>query len=296
MEAWIIFTLLAAFMQSIRTAGQKKISVYLSPMTTTLVRYMFGAPFAVVYLLIVIPDNYMGVIFASVNNTEFFKYASLASVAQILATFWLVKVMSFRNFAVATIFSKTDAIQTAILGVVFFSASLSWIGWLAVTLGAVGIVIISFPRAGNRPELKSVCYGVLSGLGFAFAAIWLRQASLSLDYTFIENAAITLIYMVSVQTVICLIYVVIKEIHQITLLKKHIPLAIFVGATSTFGSIGWYTAMTYENAALVRSLGQVELVFAVMISYIFFNEKISTREFFGISAIMSSVIILLLFV
>ena len=167
---------------------------------------------------------------------------------------------------------------------------------LAVTLGAVGIVIISFPRAGNRPELKSVCYGVLSGLGFAFAAIWLRQASLSLDYTFIENAAITLIYMVSVQTVICLIYVVIKEIHQITLLKKHIPLAIFVGATSTFGSIGWYTAMTYENAALVRSLGQVELVFAVMISYIFFNEKISTREFFGISAIMSSVIILLLFV
>jgi drug/metabolite transporter (DMT)-like permease len=296
MEAWIIFTLLAAFMQSIRTAGQKKISIYLSPMATTLVRYMFGAPFAVVYLLIVIPDNPMGVIFASVNNAQFFKYASLASVAQILATFWLVKVMSSRNFAVATIFSKTDAIQTAVLGVVFFSAFLSWLGWLAVTLGAVGIVIISFPGAGNRPELKSVCYGMLSGLGFAFAALWLRQASLSLDYTFIENAAITLIYMVSVQTVICLICVVIKERHQIFLLKEHIPLAMFVGATSTFGSIGWYTAMTYENAALVRSLGQVELVFAVMISYIFFNEKISTREFFGISAIVSSVIILLLFV
>ncbi len=296
METWILFTLLAAFMQSIRTAGQKKISLYLSPMATTLVRYLFGLPFAVGYLLVVMPSSPMGVISASVKSTEFFLYASLASVAQILATFWLVKVMTFRNFAVATIFSKTEAIQTAVLGVVFFSAFLSWPAWLAVILGALGIAIMSFPGSGHRPELKSVAYGLLSGLGFAFTALWLRQASLSLDYTFIENAAITLVYMVAVQTAICLIYVVMKERDQIALLRKHIPLAVFVGLTSAFGSVGWYTAMTYENAALVRSLGQIELVFAVLITYIFFKEKISTREYFGMYAIVLSVLILLLLV
>ncbi|MEH6558867.1 MAG: DMT family transporter [Oceanicoccus sp.] len=296
METWIIFTFMAAFMQSIRTAGQKKISNYLSPMTTTLVRYMFGVPFAVCYLWIVIPDNPLGIVFASVNSRDFFIYASLASVAQIAATVWLVKVLSFRNFAVATIFSKTEAIQTAVLGVVFFSASLSWHGWLAVILGAIGIFIMGFPGAGRRPESKSIYYGILSGLGFAFTALWLRQASLSLHYTFIQNAAITLVYMVSVQTIMCVTFVAIKERNQIALLMKHIPLAIFVGATSALGSVGWYTAMTYENAALVRSLGQIELVFAVVITYLFFNEKISTRELFGMLIIVLSVLILLLLV
>jgi drug/metabolite transporter (DMT)-like permease len=295
-EAWIIFTLLAAFMQSIRTAGQKKISTYLSPMATTLVRYMFGVPFAVGYLLIVIPNNPMGAISASVNNLEFFIYATLASAAQIVATVWLVKVLSCRNFAVATIFSKTEAIQTAILGVMFFDAILSWIGWLAVTLGAIGIFIVSYSSAGQRLEPRSLCYGMLSGLGFAFTALWLRQASLSLNYTSIENAAITLVYMVSLQTVVCILYILIKEIHQFFLLREHISLAVFVGATSAFGSVGWYTALTYENAALVRSLGQIELVFAGLISYLFFNEKISTRELLGMSTIILSVLILLLLV
>ncbi len=295
MDAWIIFTLMAAFMQSIRTAGQKKISVHLSPMATTLVRYLFGLPVAVVYLLAIMRSDHEAVFLSYVNNAEFFIYASLASVAQILATFFLVKAMGFRNFAVATILSKTEAIQTAIFGAIFFSAFLSWLGWRSIMLGVAGIIVMSFPPMGARPELRGISYGVLSGLGFAFTALWLRQASLSLDHTVIQSAAITLVYTIIVQTIMCLIYLVIKEISQFSLIKKHIPLAIFVGVTSALGSVGWYTAMTYENAALVRSLGQIEIVFSLIITYVFFNEKIETKEYVGISAIVVSILILLLF-
>ena len=294
MESWILFTLLAAFMQAIRTAGQKKLASHISPMTTTLVRYLFGLPFAIVYLAAVVDDSPFEKVADSITHFPFFMYASLASVAQIMATVWLVKVLSFRNFTVGTSFSKTEAVQTAIFGVVFFNAYLSWLGWVAVILGFVGILILSLPKRNQDVEWPSVLYGILSGLGFALTALWLREASLSLGSGFIESAAVTLVYMIVIQATICIVYVVIKERAQLAVLAKHLRLAFFVGATSAFGSIGWYTAMTYEKAALVRSLGQIELIFTLMITYLFFKEKVSKTELVGMAAITGSVLILLL--
>jgi len=151
-----------------------------------------------------------------------------------------------------------------------------------------------FPRQGQQVDGKSVCYGLLSGLGFACTALWLRQASLSLAYSFIENAALTLVFTVSVQSCLCFGYVAARQTRQLYALAQQLPLALFVGATSCAGSVGWYTAMTYQNAALVRSLGQVELIFAACITCFFFKEKISTRELLGIAAITTSVLLLLL--
>jgi drug/metabolite transporter (DMT)-like permease len=296
METWVLFTLLAALMQTIRTAGQKKLSNHLSPMTTTLVRYMYGLPFAMLYLLLVIGSHSLADIVSSIYKPSFLLYACAASVAQIAATFWLIKVLQLRSFAIGTVFAKTEAIQAAVLGMVFFNAFLSWLGWVAIIVGAVGIILISIPKRAEDIDPASFKYGILSGVGFAFTALWLRESSLSLEYSFILNAAITLIFTVSLQTMLCLVYVFVTEKDQLFLLKKNTSLALFVGATSACGSIGWYTAMTYQNAALVRSLGQVELIFALIISYFFFNEKISMREAVGMLAILIGILILLLFV
>lgn len=294
METWVLFTLLAALMQSVRTAGQKKLVRQLSPMATTMVRYLFGAPFAAIYLLLVFTGDLSHGLSVSFSNPSFLVYALLASIAQIAATVCLVKVLALRNFAVGTVLSKTEAIQAAVFGAIFFSAGLSLLGWFAVLLGAGGVFIMSFPGKGLRLDASSVGYGLLSGLGFACTALWLRQASLSLEYSFIENAALTLVFTVLVQSCLCLGYVLLKEVQQIKILRQHLPLALFVGVTSCFGSVGWYTAMTFQNAALVRSLGQVELIFAAFITYVVFKEKISPRELLGISAITASVLILLL--
>jgi len=294
MDAWIIFTLMAAFMQSIRTAGQKKLSMFLSPMATTLVRYLFGVPIALVYLYKVMDGNIEGPLPSFLSVPEFYIYASLASIAQILATFFLVKAMALRNFAVATIFSKTEVMQTAIFGVIFFGAFLSWYAWLAVLLAVLGILVLSAPLRGAQLEVQGIAYGLLSGVCFAFTALWLRQASISLSFSFLQNAAFTLVYTIVVQTIACLTYIAFREMAQFVKIRQQLPLAIFVGTTSALGSIGWYTAMTYENAALVRSLGQIEIVFSILITHFIFSEKISLKEYFGLAAIALSVLILLL--
>ncbi|MEM5529931.1 DMT family transporter [Gammaproteobacteria bacterium AS21] len=293
-ETWVAFTLLAAFMQAIRTAGQKKIAKYISPLATTFVRYLFGLPFAVLYLYFVGADQYQTLSLTKGQQYIFLLYSTAASVSQILATLWLVKVLSFRNFAVGTSFAKTEAMQTALLGAVFFSAYLSIIGWFAVFLGMLGILIVSLPSKGYPIDKRVVCYGVLSGVGFALTSLWVREASLALGPNFIFNAALTLVYMVILQTIICFFVLYIKQHQQLKLIKQHVKLAVFVGATSALGSIGWFTAMTFQNAALVKSLGQIEFVFSVLITYFFFNEKISKKEYLGMLFILMSVLVLLL--
>jgi drug/metabolite transporter (DMT)-like permease len=296
MDAWVLFTLLAVLMQTIRTAGQKKLSASLSPMATTMVRYLFGLPFALIYLLVVFDVQALGAMPASTLNSSFLLYASLAGLAQIAATYWLIKLFSLRSFAVGTIFTKTEAFQAAILGMIFFSADIPLLGWLAVILGSAGILLIGLPTAGLKIDYSGVKYGVLAGLGFAFTAIWLRQSSVSLEFSFVQNAALTLVYTVSLQTVVCLVYIFVREPDQLATLKNHLPIAIFVGITSALGSVGWYTAVTYQTAALVRSLGQIEIVLAVTISYLVFNEKVSARESFGMVFIVVGALILLLFI
>jgi len=211
------------------------------------------------------------------SNPRFVSYAVLAGIAQIVATVLLVKVFSFRNFAVGTSFAKTEALQTAMFGLVLFGTALSGWGWLAVLIGFVGILIVSVPKSSEPWELKNVVLGTLSGTAFSFTAIWLREASLSLDTDTLRSAAMTLFFMVSVQTLICLIYSVVKEVGQLAMIRARTRLALFVGLTSALGSIGWFSAMTLENPALVKSVGQVEFIFTLIITTLFFKEKISLR-------------------
>ena len=152
----------------------------------------------------------------------------------------------------------------------------------------------SLPSKAQAIETATVAYGILSGIAFALTSLWIRQASLSLGDEFMFNAAVTLVFMVSLQSLLCYGYIQLKQPQQLKLLRRHLPLALFVGATSAFGSIGWFTAMTYQNPAIVKSLGQIEFVFTLLITYFFFKEKITFKEYAGMLLIMASVVILLL--
>ena len=294
MSGWIAFTFMAALMQAVRTAGQKQLSGSISPMSSTLVRYVFGLPFVAIYLVCIAGDATGQLLTQAIDNQRFLLFASLASIAQIIATVLLVKVFSFRNFAVGTSFAKTEAVQTALVGTLFFGSVLSLVGWLAVLLGFAGIFIVSLPARHQRWDRRNITLGLLSGTSFALTSLWLRQASLSLGVDVLQSAAVTLLVMVGFQSVVCLGYTVVRERDQLPQIVKHTWLATFVGLTSALGSVGWFTAMTYQEPALVKSLGQIEFVFTLLLSVLFFRERISAREVAGMAAIIASVLLLLL--
>ena len=67
-----------------------------------------------------------------------------------------------------------------------------------------------------------------------------------------------------------------------------------VGVTSMLGSLGWFTAFTLQNAAYVKAVGQIELVFTFLASYFVFKERSSVREIAGILLLVVSILVLIL--
>ena len=291
MEVWVSFTLLAALMQSLRTAGQKKITEKISIQAATLVRFVFGIKFVMAYFLFIYwiyePPEFR-------INVKFFLFGALASIAQILATVCLINVVSMKNFAVGTSLAKTESILIAVLGTLFFSSPLSVWGYVSVLIGSAGLVFASQWKGslGDKANFNSLSYGLCAGLGFALASLWIRSASLSLEVDPIPAAAAVLLYMVVLQSLICLSWVFLKEPDQLMLIKNNMSACLFIGFTGVAGSVGWFTAMSLQNAALVKTLGQVEFIIGLFITYFYFNERISGREYLGIILIALSVFII----
>ena len=292
MEAWITFTLLAVVMQSLRTASQKQVSKRISIQAAALVRFPFGIKFAVLYFFLVMR------IYQPIHielTSKFIISGALASVSQILATVFLIKALTLRNFSVGTALAKTEALLTAILGAMFFSAHLSFWGYFSVFFGVCGLLVASNWKVTLRDfsDNQSIRYGIGAGLGFALASLWIRDASLSLETPLIVSAAAVLFYMVVLQSLICLTWISLQEPEQFAKIRNNLGTCLFIGFSGVAGSIGWFTAMSLQNAALVKTLGQVEFIVSLLITYLYFGEKISRREYLGISLIALSVLLLI---
>lgn len=284
-------------MQAVRTAGQKQLSGKLNSMATTAVRYVYALPFAWLYLGWML--SFKGIEIPKLNN-EFLVYALIACVTQIIGTVCLVAAFRYKNFAVATSLAKTEAIQVAVVGALLFAAPLSFMGWFSVIVGVVGVFLVSKVKFNLRHVMAGsdatigLSFGLGAGLGLAITTLLIRESSLALNTDLMVSAAVTLVFMITVQTFISLAYVYFQDKSQLGLMLKHWRLCLFVGVTSVLGSIGWFTGASFQTAAYVKALGQVEFFITLALTYRLFKEKITAIEYFGMFLIILSVVILLL--
>ncbi|MBU3918064.1 DMT family transporter [bacterium] len=293
--SWIVFTIFAALMQSVRTAGQKAMGSTFSPMANTCVRFLFGLPVAVLYFLFLRLVNSSTFLNFS---SEFFIYALLAGISQVFGTVLQVRLLGLRNFATGTVFVKSEVMLTAFIGFTFFDDVLGLRSWMGILLCTMGIVFLTL---GSHKVFQwknlsgpSVLMGVGAGLGFSLAALFIRRASLSLNAGFMLSAATCLVGVVALQTIIMVLYLILFEPNQWKIIFSKSRQSVFIGITSIFGSIGWFTAMTLIQASFVRALGQVEVIFALIITYGFFKEKPRQFEWIGILGVTLGIFLTIL--
>lgn len=299
MELWIPITLGAAFMQNLRSALQKALVGRLSTAGATFVRFGFGFPVAVVYVLFL---RYGAGWDWPQPGWGFAGYAAAGGLAQIFATFLLVHLFSFRNFAVGTAYSKTEPVQAAIFGIIILGDFVSFAAAIAIGVSLIGVVAISVARESlsARALLASLSgrvavIGLVSGAFFGISAVCYRAASLSLGAPgYLMQAAFTLVCVTLFQTLLMLAYMRAREPGQITAVAANWRPAAAVGLAGIAGSACWFTAMTIQNVAYVRALGQIELIFTLATSYFFFRERANRGELAGIVLITGGILILLL--
>lgn len=291
---WIAFTVFAAFMQSVRTAGQKKLTANLSAVTVSWARYGFGFPVAAIYLLVVMTVKPLDLSFLT---ARFWWFVSLASVSQLAATILLVKVLSLRNFAVATTYAKTEALMAAILAFVLFQRSIGAAGWFAIFLGVLGIGLVSIVKSHVTLRAlftnKAAVYGLAAGACFALTSVLIREASLMSTNDPMVMAAFILTLSILIQGLLCSVLVHWEAPANWRKLTRHSGIGWFIGITGALGSIGWFTAFALQEAALVKTLGQVEFLFTVLLTTLFFKERIHRYEWVGMALVLFSIFVLL---
>lgn len=295
---WILFTLMAVGAQTARTAGQKQLSLTLDALTVTYARYLYGAPFVLVYFAFLWSRSEVH----PEPGTGFWILCTLAAGAQILATVLMVQLFRRRNFAVGITYIRSEAFLTAFIGSLFFGEILSLGAWIAILTSVAGVLVMNAARnetAGSGViawlTSPSAVIGLSSGLLFALTSLFIRTAGLSLGLNdLIFSGATTLIAVVSIQTVTMTLWFGLKNRAGVMALLRRWRLGIFVGVTSALGSIGWFTAMTLERASYPKALGQIELILALAVSAIVFKEKIERMEVAGMVLMIGGILVLLL--
>ncbi len=288
---WIAFTMLAAFMQSVRTAGQKHMTTSMSAVVATWARYGFGLPVAIVYFVIVTIYEPQSL---PAPTLAFTGYVTIAAVGQLMATLMLVKLLSFRNFAVGTTYAKTEGLLAAVLAAMFFGRAFSTWTWVAIFVGVTGIIFVSVQKNQDAARWSAIpaLLGLGAGIGFAITAVFVREANLVLEAPLTISAAYILLLSIFIQGSLCTVLLHRQSKHNWRVLRNNAKAGWFVGITGTVGSIGWYSAFALQEAAIVKTLGQVEFLFTVLITYAFFKEKITRAEWIGMALVLISVLIL----
>jgi drug/metabolite transporter (DMT)-like permease len=279
---WIPITVWAAFAQTVRNAAQRGLTAELGTWGATLVRFLYGLPFAFVYFVLV-PGK------IPAPSAAFLGWTLLGSVSQIVATGLLLRTMQERNFAIGVAYSKSEVLQVALFAFAFLGDPLTVPLAIAVTCGTAGVLLLT----GGLPAgwaTRPVLLGLASGACFAFAAVGYRGATLALPGSgFLLTGAFTLLVAQAMQTVLLGSWLGVKSPNTIRKTLQQWRPSLLAGFMGAAASAGWFTALAIEPAAHVRTLGLLELVFSYLVSLKLFRERLSGRELLGMALLAAGV-------
>lgn len=293
MTLWLWITLAAAAMQTVRFMLQKQLKgIGLSTGGATFSRFVFAAPIAAVAAAVLLATGPEAL---PALSGRFWLFAVAGGAAQVAATFLTVALFSLRNFAVGIAFTKTETVQVAVFSALILSEQVGAWGWLAILIGFAGVLLLSRHPAGGDIITRASLYGVLAGGLFGISAIGYRGATLELmPLDFLSRAVVTLAIVTTMQTVGTALYLMLREPGELRRVAGAWRRTVWVGVTGVLGSAGWFTAFSLQNAAYVRAVGQVEIVFMVVVSVLVFHEKLTPREAMGIAMVIASVVLIVL--
>lgn len=297
--AWIPIVVSAALFQTIRNAAQRSLTAELGTLAATLVRFLYGLPFAVFWLVTVLMLSPAPVEWPAFNST-YFAWLILGAVAQIAATSFLLLAMKARNFVVAVAFAKTEVLQVALFATVFLAEVPSLWAGVAMVVSTVGVVMLSLPKsavsqfAGASAWLgRSAWFGLAAGAGFALASVGYRGAALAMPGVspwLIGAWGVVLAQLV--QTALLSGWMGARTPGVFPKIARSWRLCSVAGAMGALASIGWFTAFALRPAVDVKTLSLIEVLFSYLVSRKLFDELMSRNEKIGLTLITLGLVVI----
>ncbi|HAF68978.1 MAG TPA: hypothetical protein DCX77_09100 [Acidimicrobiaceae bacterium] len=289
---WVPVTLGATAAQVIRTARQHELRTYLNPLGAAYVRFLFAWPLS---LLLLAATWVLAPVSIGIPLTFSF-WIVAAAVVQITGTVMLLKAFRARDFAIGTVYSKAEVILVATGSALFLGESLQPLGWFGAVVVLLGVMLLAAPTglgvALRRWGDQSAWFGIAAGFFFALSAVGIRGASTSLSGGSVwHRTCITLFALLSAQTLIHGALLARRNRSQLIEIWRYRSKCFQVGLLSFAGTTGWIAAMTLATAAKVRTLGQLEIVVAFVISLVRFKEEHHFRDYLGSALVLSGILL-----
>ncbi len=284
---WAVFTLLAAAAPSVRNAAQRELTATLGTVGATHVRFLFGFPFSVLFLV--------GVLVASARTLSasppvFWPYVIDGALAQILATALMLAAMGGRSFVVTIAYIKTEPVQVALFGFIFLGDRVSMPMIIAILIATAGVIVMSLKPRAAATDWRPTLVGLAAGAMFALSAIGYRGAILTLaDANFVFAATYAVTVGLLLQTVLLSLYLAWREPGVLRAIVRAWRPSLVAGFMGAVASEFWFLAFAIATAASVRTLALVEVLFAQAISSFVFKQKITPREAVGIILVVAGV-------
>jgi drug/metabolite transporter (DMT)-like permease len=166
-------------------------------------------------------------------------------------------------------------------------------GFASILLGLAGVLILTRPKGGWKGDFlnRATLLGLAAGALFGVASVAYRAATLAVGR---EDAFFRAVFSLAVVTTLQVIFlspwlIRSKKDEVSRIAAARLP-AFWAGVTGMLASLGWFWAFALMNAAYVRAVGQVELLFTLAVSTYVFREIPSRRELLGIALLALSII------
>ncbi|CAM4058853.1 EamA family transporter [Kerstersia similis] len=290
---WIPATIAAAAFQAGRNAAQRSLTGTLGTLGATQVRFLFGFPFALLFLAVVLAWEGHP---APGVNTAFLGYILAGAITQIAATALMLAAMKERSFVTVTAWIKTEPIQVALFGMAVLGDPMSWLGMGAILLASVGVVLMSRISAGAMAgggSWRPIFLGLFSGSMFAISVVFFRGAILQIGSgSFVLDSTWALVWSLGIQVLLLMAWMLLFDRKLLVACARAWLPSIPGGFLGASASQCWFLAFALTSAANVRTLGLIEVLFAQMISRSFFAQTPTRRETVGIVLIVAGVALL----
>jgi drug/metabolite transporter (DMT)-like permease len=289
---WAVFTLFAAAAQTLRNAMQRELIGALGAVGAAQVRFLFGLPFAVLFLAGV--RLWTGIALPALSPSTL-AWTAFGALAQIVATALMLAAMRQRSFVVVVAFTKTEAAQVALFALIFLgeTPTAKLIG--AIVLATAGVFLMSARGASEAsPSWRPVVMGLVSAAFFALAAIGFRAGVTTVATPSIAIAASTILTVgLAIQTVVLMAYLALFDRARVAAIFAVWRASLFAGFMGALASQFWFLAFALAAAAQVRTLALVEVSFAQIASLRLFREAPTLSEWLGMALIVAAAAVLI---
>lgn len=297
---WIAFTVAGGATQTVRNALQRSLTAQLGTLGATHVRFLFGLPFALLFLA-----GFAGVtgLQGAQTSPESLAWTLMGALCQIAATALMLATMRQRAFVVAIAYVKTEPVQIALFAFVILGETLTLRAVLAIVIATLGVLLMSWPKASAAPTPSSPApwwqrqqaagLGIASGALFALSAVGFRGGIVALgDGPFYVRASLTLCTALVFQTTLLTLWLQWRSPEVLRDIFRAWRPSLLAGASGALASQFWFLAFSLQGAAAVRTVGLIELLFAQIASRTLFSQHMTGREGLGIALMVAGLIAL----